>query len=103
MKPGIIRVDIDGTSYPCRLTMGAMLRFKRETGKEVAQMEDGNVSDLLTLLWCCVASASSAEKIPFHYGLEEFCDLLGPEEVERMQEALHPDSSDGEVGGEKKA
>ena len=32
-----IEVTINGTAYPCRPTMGAMLRFKKETGKEVTE------------------------------------------------------------------
>ena len=28
-----IEVTINGAKYPCRPTMGAMLRFKKETGK----------------------------------------------------------------------
>ena len=30
-----IEIMINGKAYPCRQTMGAMLRFKQETGKSV--------------------------------------------------------------------
>jgi hypothetical protein len=35
-----IEVTINGEAFPCRPTMGAMLRFKRETGKEVVDITD---------------------------------------------------------------
>ena len=38
----MIEVKINGKSYPCRPTMGAMLRFKKETGKEVTEISNGN-------------------------------------------------------------
>ena len=49
-----IEITVNGKAYPCRQTMGAMLRFKRESGKEVTEIK-GEVSDLCTYLWCCVA------------------------------------------------
>ena len=33
-----IEIMINGKAYPCRQTMGAMLRFKKETGKEVTEL-----------------------------------------------------------------
>ena len=64
-----------GKEYPCRQTMGAMLRFKRETGREVTDMTDG-VSDLCTYLYCCVVSACMADGVEFGMGLTEFADNL---------------------------
>ena len=52
-----VEVRINGRVYPCRMTMGAMLRYRRLTGKEVSEMEGGSVSELATLLYCCTASA----------------------------------------------
>ena len=48
-----------GKEYPCRQTMGAMLRFKRETGREVTDMTYG-VSDLCTYLYCCVGREAAS-------------------------------------------
>ena len=42
-------VTIDGQEYPCRPTMGAMLRFKRETGKEVNEIT--GLSDWIAYLY----------------------------------------------------
>lgn len=34
-----IEVIINGVAYPCSPTMGAMLRFKQETGREITEMD----------------------------------------------------------------
>lgn len=59
-----IEIKIDGKEYPCRQTMGAMLRFKQETGKEVKEI-GGNLSDICAYLFCCVASACKKDNVPF--------------------------------------
>ena len=46
-----IEITINGKAYPCRQTMGAMLRFKQETGKEVTELGN-SFSDLCVFLWC---------------------------------------------------
>ena len=58
--------------------MGAMLRFKRETGREVTELDGGSLSDLCTYLWCCVKSASSADGRDFGLSLMEFADVIDP-------------------------
>ena len=75
-----IEIKINGKAYPCKPTMGAMLRFKNETGKEVTEV-DGGFSDLCTYLWCCVVSACSKEKIPFDLSLMDFADNVEPEDM----------------------
>lgn len=57
-----IEIKIDGKEYPCRQTMGAMLRFKQETGKEVTEI-GGNLSDICAYLFCCVASACKKDNV----------------------------------------
>lgn len=80
------------------MTMGAMLRFKRETGREVSEMDEKSLSDLMTLLWCCVASASRADNLSFSYSLEDFCDKIDPEDMERMQSSIYSEPKRGDVG-----
>ncbi|MEG1345886.1 MAG: hypothetical protein RSC78_04070 [Acidaminococcaceae bacterium] len=61
--------------------MGAMLRFKKETGKEVTEVTVNDFTDLCTYLWCCVSSASAHDKIEFNLPLMEFADALSPEDM----------------------
>ena len=79
---------IDGKAYPCRQTMGAMLRFKQETGKEVTEI-DGGLSDMCTFLWCCIASACKADGVDFDMSLMEFADSLTPEQMEAWTDATN--------------
>ena len=92
-------IAVNGTAFPCRQTMGAMLRFKRETGKEVTEIK-GDVSDLCTYLWCCVASASKHDGIDFDLSLMDFADSIATEEVTAWANAINEGADDG--GGEKK-
>lgn len=97
-----LEINIDGRVYPCRQTMGAMLRFKRETGKEVTEI-DGGMSDLCTYLWCCVASASKHDGVDFDMPLLDFADSVTPETLEAWSGAVSGGGADGEDGGEKKS
>lgn len=95
-----IEVTINGKAYPCRPTMGAMLRFKKETGKEVTELQNGSFSDLCAYLYCCVASACAADKVPFKMSLMDFADALSPEDMtlwaEQVQAQTTGDTGDDE-------
>lgn len=90
-----VEITINGVAYPCRQTMGAMLRFKQETGKEVTEIDLGSFSDLCTYLWCCVKSASKADGLDFNLSLMDFADNVTPEEATEWAEA-NKEQSDGE-------
>lgn len=73
------KIEINGKQYPCRVTMGAMLRFKRETGKDVSEIGQNDISGLVTFLWCCIVSACAVAGEPFLMTLLEFADQLEAE------------------------
>lgn len=75
------RITIDGKEYPCRITMGAMVRFKNETGKDVSKMDTTDVVELVTFLWCCIASASKADGVEFGMSLMDFADRIAPDTI----------------------
>lgn len=75
--------------------MGAMLRFKQETGKEVTEIDPGSFTDLCTYLWCCVKSASKAEGKDFNLSLIDFADNVTPDDATAWAEA-NKEKSDGE-------
>lgn len=82
------QITLKGKNYPCRLTMGAMMRFKKLTGKEVSQIEGDDVSSMTTFFYSCVASASKADEVDFPYDLETFADLIQPADFEGFNKAL---------------
>ena len=101
-----INIQVGDRTYPFRMTLGAMLRFKRATGKEVADLDDSNVEEVAILLHACLASTCAADKIPFDLGVEEFCDMISVEDLDAMQALLtQPDDApaeSGDAGGDEK-
>ena len=89
------RILINGTRYPVRMTMGALLKFKQETGRDVSEIKNTDVSDQVILLWCIVYAACVADGVPFNLGLEEFAFAL-------PMEALNLLENDSEDDGAKK-
>lgn len=75
-------INVGGRQLPFRVTMGAMLRFKQQTGHDVRELRGEDISDAVTFLWCCVVSASKADGITDIPSLEEFADLLEPADME---------------------
>lgn len=35
----VVKIKLGDKEYPCRVTMGAMVRFKNETGKDMSRLE----------------------------------------------------------------
>lgn len=93
----IVITTSDGKEYPARMTMGAMLLFKRETGKEVT--ESSSVSDMVTLIWSCCKSACNADGVEFNFDCQSFADRLNPDAVNTFTEAIN---SNTEPDGKKK-
>ena len=99
----IVRISVGGREYPCRATMGALLRFKRETGKEVSEIGAGSMSELLTYLWCCVCSACAADGVKFSLSLEQFADQCPMDAFNDWTSSLAADAAAGEKKTAKKA
>jgi hypothetical protein len=77
-----------------------MLRFKQETGKEVS---DGlTLSDLITLMWCCIASACARDGAAFSLSVLEMADAMDQGDFEAWQKSLSPDPSPQGKGNEGK-
>lgn len=72
--------------------MGAMLRFKTETGRDVSQLDQSDVSGLVTFLWCCIASASKADGVEFGMSLLDFADRLEPDMITGFTQEMGKDS-----------
>lgn len=97
-----IEITINGEAYPCSPTMGAMLRFKQETGREITEIDPTSFTDLCTYLYCCIVSAAKREGKDFNLSLIEFADNITPEDMTAWNEAIAPEQS-GQAEGEKKS
>lgn len=80
-------VKIDNKEYPCRVTCGAMVRFKRLTGKDVSEINPGDISDMMALMYCSVASACAHDKIPFEMEFLDFADSISPDDLKAYTSA----------------
>ncbi len=88
-------IQVAGKALPCRVTMGAMIRFKRASGYDVSRLDTGDMEGLTLFLWCCVAAACSADKIEFDLPFEEFADLLEPADLNGFYGSM-PSAPEGE-------
>ena len=86
-------ITINGKTYPCRVNMAALLRFRRQTGHDVVQISHDDMSDLITLLWCCIVSACAADGVKFGMELMDFADQLDPEALTAFFTSLDQESA----------
>ena len=91
------QIEINGKTYPCRVTMGALLRFKRETGKDASELDERDASGLITFLWCCMASASKADGVEFSLSLMDFADRLEPDTLTGFYTSMSEDAPAGDA------
>lgn len=97
-------ITIDGKAWPCSPTMGAMLRFKQETGREITEIDPSSFTDLCTYLWCCVVSASKREGVAFELSLMDFADRVSPEDMSEWSQAIAaPTEAGSGADSEKKS
>lgn len=81
MKKQVIEITVNGETYPCHQLMGAMLRYKAETGEEVSEIRPTDLTKVCIFMWCCVKTASKREGKTFNMSLEDFADSVTPEQV----------------------
>lgn len=98
-------INICGTDYPCRITMGAMRRFKARTGVDISEV--GNDTLLfIDWLWCCIDSACRADRRPFDIpDPDALADKLTPQELQDVAQQFAkatigsvPAPQEGETG-----
>ncbi len=79
-------ISIHNREYPCRLTMGAMLEFKRRTGREVTEMQGTDIALVITLIFCCLLSSCRADGVeqPFKDEMD-MADHMSPEDISGWQ------------------
>lgn len=105
MKSTIV---VDGTSYPCVMSMGALLRYSQCTGRDASTMDGSNLTDMATLLWCCVVSGCNHDHQDFPYDLMSFADALEASELvewaasQRVASVNGCDSSVDDMSEERK-
>ncbi len=87
-KNKLNKLRIAGKEYPCRVTMGAMVRFKNAAGKDVSELKQSDISELVLFIFCCVQSACHADHVDFDMDFETFADSLEPDSVNSFYEDM---------------
>lgn len=67
-----MKIRIKDIEYPIRVTLGAQLLFKQETGRELAEMD--GTEDFARYVYACARSASKADGMELKVSFEEFVD-----------------------------
>ncbi len=98
-----VKITINGASFPCRQTMGAMLRFKRETGKEVTELKADSITDMVIYLWCCIKSACQHDGVDFDLSLMDFADSISNEDITEWASVVFTATAEADGTGEKKS
>lgn len=97
-----ITITYGGKEYPCRQTMGAMLRFKRETGKEATEIKADSLSDLVIFLYCCVVSECNHQNMSFDFPLQDFADGVSVDDLSAWAAQTMQASDGDEAAAAKK-
>ncbi len=82
-------IKIGERSLPCRVTMGTMVRYKRQTGRDISSLDTSDIEGMVLFLWCCVVSACRADGVEFTMDFEEFGDRLEPADLTGFYEGMH--------------
>ena len=86
-KP-LTKIVIAGKEYPCRVTMGALLRFKRATGHDVSSMDYEDMEELMVFVHSCVSSACKADGVDFGLDVMDLADQLEPDALNSFYSAM---------------
>lgn len=84
-----------------RVTMGAMIDFKHETGKDVNEI-GADIEQLTMFMYCCVRSACRADKVDFQLTFEQFADGINLDDFTSFQNgmAMEENGAKKKEGGE---
>lgn len=82
------KIVIAGREYPCRVTMGALLRFKRATGHDVSSMDYEDMEELMVFIHSCVVSACKVDGVEFGLDVMDMADLIDPAALEDFYSAM---------------
>lgn len=95
-----IEIEINGKKYPYIETMGAMLGFKQETGKDMPE----GLEETLKYMYHVVKSVCRRENKTFDLSFDDFADGLDADEFNRVFLGLAESAKEGgKEGSEKNA
>lgn len=97
----MIKVTVNGKTYPAYQTMLAYVLFKRETGHEASEIPPTAVSETAIFLWCCVKAACKREETSFDVSFDDFAAWIDLNTLQEWAKAVNGGESEND--GEKKS
>lgn len=97
-------ITVGGKVYPCRLTMGAMMRYEEQTGRPFAEFNPSRTADLCALVWACACSGCAREGVPFGISFMDFCDSVDADEIASAMAGVQTDAAapaDGDAAADE--
>lgn len=71
------KINIKGVNYPIRLTIGAMVQYKRATGEDFTRFKGDDMEQLAQIIFFATRSTCKADGIGFPYdSYEEIMDYI---------------------------
>lgn len=90
------KVEINGVGYPFRLTIGAMVAYKRDTGEDFSKFNGEDMEKMLHIIFHGIRSACKADSVEFPYqSPEEIADFIDMERITDLFDAQGVDADDG--------
>ena len=89
-------VTIKGKNYPFRLTIGAMVAYKKAVGEDFSKFNGEDMEKMLHIIFYGIRSACKADSIEFPYqSPEEIADFIDMERITDLFDAKGVDEDDG--------
>ncbi len=80
------KIKINGKTYPARMTIGAMIAYKRDMGEDFTQFKGDDMEKLGCIVYHAIRTACKADGLAFPFDKPE--DLLDCIELEQAAEVL---------------
>lgn len=94
-------LKIDGVDYPCRSSLGAMLYFKDETGKEATELNISAPSEVVVFLWACVKADSERLGKEFDMSVQQFANRVSMDELQAWVTHMQAEADNTESSKKK--
>lgn len=96
-----VKINVNGRELPAYETLGAAVRFKDETGRDLSKIDVTSITDIAVLLWARVAGACAREGIEFKMSFREFADAVDMSALQAWSSAIQAEAEGGK-GAKKK-
>ena len=89
-------VTIKGKRYPFRLTIGAMVAYKKAVGEDFSKFNGEDMEKMLHIIFYGIKSACKADGIEFPYqSPDEIADYIDMGQINDLFDSKGVDTDDG--------